>query len=74
MIAAAITGINDHLPELQTYQDIYSGDDERKRRLDKRTLLAYSGFVELAMKSTRWYLESGSSMSSGFHFDQAHNG
>jgi len=44
------------------YQEIYRGHGEREIRLKKNILLAYSGFIELAIEATKYYLEIGISM------------
>ncbi|KAF1989439.1 hypothetical protein K402DRAFT_372206 [Aulographum hederae CBS 113979] len=59
IIGEAMFEIQDHLPSFHTYEGLYRGADERAMALRGKITLAYCGFIELAIKSTRYYLKSG---------------
>lgn len=41
------------------YEEIYGGGDKPNQGLGKAILLAYTGFIELAIEATRYYLDPG---------------
>ncbi|KAL9625327.1 MAG: hypothetical protein Q9160_000390 [Pyrenula sp. 1 TL-2023] len=62
VISSAIAGVKDRLPGFQMYKEIYKEREEWTDRLNKSILLAYTGFIELAIEATKYYLKTDLSM------------
>jgi hypothetical protein len=60
---SAIAGIKDRLPGFRVYQEIYDEDNELQTDLRKKILLAYMGFIDLAIEITFYYMRGGLSTS-----------
>lgn len=54
-ISSALEGVKDRLPALAMYQEIYGYDNEIETDLQKRILLAYLAFMDLAIEIVEYY-------------------
>lgn len=61
LLASAIASIQDRLPGLKVYQNIYNEYDELDIVLQSRIVLAYQAFMEFCIVATKYYKSGGPS-------------